>query len=68
MSVYPERVADFTAEPSAELITLNKKMETEPARDETQKEQDCDQDQKASAFHANEIIKCGMELASALGN
>ena len=59
MTVYPERVADFTAEPSAELIALNKEMETEPARDESQKEQDCDQDQKANAFHANEIINAG---------
>jgi len=68
VTVYPERVADFTAEPFAELVALNKKMETEPARDESQKEQDGDQDQKANAFHANEIIKCGMELASAPGN
>ena len=68
MTVYPERVADFTAEPFAELVALNKKMETEPARDESQEEQDCDQDQKANAFHAHEIIKCGMELVSAPGN
>ncbi len=61
-------MADFPAQPFSELIALNKKMETEPAREESQEEQDCDQDQKAKAFHANEIIKCGMELASALGN
>ena len=68
MTVYAERVADFPAEPSAELIALNKEMETEPAREESQEEQDCDQDQKANAFHANEIIKCGIELVSAPGN
>jgi hypothetical protein len=68
VSVDAERVADFPAEPSAELIALNKEMETEPAREESHEEQDCDQDQKANAFHAIEIINCGIELVSAPGN
>ena len=68
MTVDPERVADFSAEPPTELIALNKEMEAEPATEERQDEQDGDQDQKANAFHANEIIKGGIELVSAAGN
>ena len=59
MTVDPERVADFSAEPPTELIALNKEMEAEPATEERQDEQDGDQDQKANAFHANEIINAG---------
>ena len=67
MTVDVERMADFLAEPSAERIALNKEMETEPAREERQDEQDRDQDQKTSAFHANEIMNCGIELVSVAG-
>ena len=42
-------------------------METEPSRKKDQYQQDCDENQKANAFHANEIKDCGVELVSGAG-
>ena len=62
-----ERAADFLTEPFAERIALNKRMETEPSREEDQCEQDRDENQKTSAFHANERWDGGVELVSVAG-
>ena len=62
MAVDVERMADFLAEPIAEGIAVDKGMETEPPREKDQYEQDCDENQKANAFHANELNDCGIEL------
>jgi hypothetical protein len=62
-----ERVADLLPEPIAEEIALNESMETEPPGKEGQYEQDRNENQKASGFHANEIRDCGVELVSVPG-
>ena len=67
MPVCVERMADFLTEPFAERIALNKIMKTEPPGREDQYEQDRDQNQKTSAFHANEIMNCRVELVSVAG-
>ena len=68
MTVYVKRMADFLTEPFAERIAVDERMETEPPRKKDQYEQDGDENQKANAFHANEMIKCGIGLVSAAGN
>ena len=64
MTVYVKRMADFLTEPFAERIAVDERMETEPPRRKDQYEQDGDENQKANAFHANEIDDCGIELVS----
>ena len=67
MTIDVEGMAESLAKPFAERIALNKIMKTEPPGKEDQYEQDRDQNQKTSAFHANEIMNCGVELVSVAG-
>ena len=46
---------------------MDKGMETEPPGKKDQYEQDRDENQKTSGFHANEIRDCGVELVSVPG-
>lgn len=67
MTLDVECMAEFLSKPFPERIALNKKMKTEPPGREDQYEQDCDKNQNTSAFHANEIKDCGIELVSVAG-